>query len=491
MNKPPTVSPAGFKPKDLVPIPWMVAMALQEPYEHHLINRPEDRAWLAGLIDGDGCMGIRRQKHSGNRSTEWAPSYIPYLTIKMSDRQALDKVIAITRYGHIRQEDGRTDKRGIKTNRVSNKWRLDGNKAVAVIRDIYPYLLVKRRQACVIHTLDISNKSTANRGSYKVPKDIIVQRQHLYELVKGLNQRNIEELPSWIEEPKTVVEPGWWLRSSVVWAKGLSFATHEAECPHCHHKFDTQYSGSCMPESVRDRPTQSYEYVFLLAKSKRYFYDQEAVREPAEYGRREWSNVHAVLQTEPGRSRGKSPIRSQATVSGGDPSAGRNLRSVWAINPHPFPEAHFATFPPKLVEPCILAGTSAKGVCPECGGPWERVLGPSKLPTDRTDYQGKADAVDSQHNVRRLRALAKTSRAHGLDHDHPDYSRSTLGWQPTCACGRDDVVPAVVLDPFMGSGTVAKVALEHHRNYIGIDLQPDYVEMANRRICTVQPRLLL
>jgi len=72
---------------------------------------------------------------------------------------------------------------------------------------------------------------------------------------------------------------GWWLRSSIIWAKGLSFATHEAECPNCQHKFQAQYSGSCMPESCRDRPTQSYEYVFLLAKSKTYYYDQEAVRE--------------------------------------------------------------------------------------------------------------------------------------------------------------------------------------------------------------------
>jgi DNA modification methylase len=270
---------------------------------------------------------------------------------------------------------------------------------------------------------------------------------------------------------------GWWLRSSIIWAKGLSFATHKVECPHCHHKHQAQYSGSCMPESVRDRPTQSYEYVFLLTKRARYFYDAEAVREPTvtEDNRKPYAPGQVDARGD-GRDRG-----------GGQPTArdtsGRNLRSVWAINPAPFPEAHFATFPPKLVEPCILAGTSARGVCPGCGGPWERVV--EKVASDwetRKAAGATGGTLSKGHN---------TTHGAGTDHTLGQRESRTIGWRPTCTCGHSDTIPAIVLDPFMGSGRVARVALEHRRHYFGIDLQPEYVEMAARGISTVQPRMLL
>ncbi|OPZ74930.1 MAG: DNA methylase [Actinobacteria bacterium ADurb.Bin444] len=127
-----------------------------------------------------------------------------------------------------------------------------------------------------------------------------------------------------------------------------------------------------MPESVTDRPTKAHEYVFLLAKSKRYYFDQEAVREP-----------HARLWDE---SNGGSMahVTNEALAHGsgwchrGDyllPNPnGRNIRTVWTITTKPYPEAHFATMPPDLAERCIKAGTSERGVCPECGAPWERVV---------------------------------------------------------------------------------------------------------------------
>ncbi|KKL10458.1 hypothetical protein LCGC14_2555630, partial [marine sediment metagenome] len=147
---------------------------------------------------------------------------------------------------------------------------------------------------------------------------------------------------------------GWWLRQEVVWAKGISFCS--------------TYSGSCMPESCRDRPTTSHEKVFLMTKAARYFYDMEAVKESdggphasASNFCREKEGPIPPNNRQASRRRDRKP--TQATGS-------RNLRSVWAINPQPFPEAHFATFPERLVEPCIMAGTSEKGCCPECGAPW-------------------------------------------------------------------------------------------------------------------------
>src|SRR5690606_5716180 len=124
-------------------------------------------------------------------------------------------------------------------------------------------------------------------------------------------------------------------------------------------------------------------------------------------------------------------LRSRTVVTDG-----RNKRSVWWLAPKPFPEAHFATVPEKLVEPCILAGTSPKA-CPKCGAPWKRV-------------------------VRR--------------------ERTGEHWEPTCTCeGNDGSGRCVVLDPFLGSGTTLLVAQRLGRSGIGIELNPDYCAMASRR----------
>lgn len=131
---------------------------------------------------------------------------------------------------------------------------------------------------------------------------------------------------------------GWYLRSSIIWAKGLSF------CP--------EYAGSSMPESVKDRPSSSHEHVFLLSKSSRYFYDAEAVREAGAEPERQRRDVV-------GGANGAQVRHSPGGIMGA--SNTRNLRNVWAINPAGYRGAHFATWPPALVEPMILAG------CPEGG----------------------------------------------------------------------------------------------------------------------------
>ena len=141
-------------------------------------------------------------------------------------------------------------------------------------------------------------------------------------------------------------EDGWYLRTDIVWHKP-----------------------NAMPESVQDRPNRSHEYIFMFTKNERYFYDRRAVAE----------------------------------------ANGRNLRSVWNINTRPYPEAHFATFPPALIKPCIRSSTR----------------------------------------------------------------------------GGD-----MVLDPFFGSGTVGVVADELGRNYIGIELNKDYIELAAKRLCAPIERVV-
>lgn len=142
---------------------------------------------------------------------------------------------------------------------------------------------------------------------------------------------------------------GWYLRSEIIWHKPTP-----------------------MPESVRDRPTRSHEQVYLLTKSPRYFYDGEAIREPpapktlTTYGSTRTPNGGGDLVMADNLAR-DIPERGPGR------SVGANKRTVWTIHSGSYPEAHFATFPPALVEPCILAGTPPQA-CVECGSPWTRLL---------------------------------------------------------------------------------------------------------------------
>jgi DNA modification methylase len=176
---------------------------------------------------------------------------------------------------------------------------------------------------------------------------------------------------------------GWYLRQDIIWHKP-----------------------NCMPESVKDRCTKAHEYIFLLSKSRRYYYDHEVIKEPAAYDGRKDTLLKGSPKYEKGIVSGQvtHPMAAKGHERWKKNERGeyvRNKRSVWTIPTKPFKEAHFATFPEKLIEPCILAG------CPEGG---------------------------------------------------------------------------IVLDPFMGSGTTAVVALKHNRNYIGIELNPEYIEIARQRI---------
>jgi hypothetical protein len=144
-----------------------------------------------------------------------------------------------------------------------------------------------------------------------------------------------------------------------------------------------------------------------------------------------------------------------------------NRRSVWTISTKPYPGSHFATFPPDLVEPCILAGTSEKGVCPQCGAPWERVIERGNLiSTDGTkdDYQPLKATDDPKVK----------GRSEGWVPNHY-VEQSTIGWRPTCDCGVQETVPATVFDPFVGSGTALMVARKHGRRGIGLDLSWNYL----------------
>jgi len=171
---------------------------------------------------------------------------------------------------------------------------------------------------------------------------------------------------------------GWWLRQDIIWHKP-----------------------NPMPESVTDRCTKAHEYLFLLTKNERYFFDNKAIAEPAIHA------GHTVKAYKTGKNISGQAFRDTATGNN-DVHVGetRNRRSVWTINTKPFRQAHFAVMPEALAEPCILAGSKP-----------------------------------------------------------------------------DDLV----LDPFTGAGTTPVVALRNNRNFIGIELNPDYATIAQQRIIDDQP----
>jgi DNA modification methylase len=256
---------------------------------------------------------------------------------------------------------------------------------------------------------------------------------------------------------------GWYLRSDIIWSKP-----------------------NPMPESVTDRPTKAHEYLFLLSKRASYFYDADAIREPStdpaanghferyrhEYDAFDDNAAHRVTHGVDG-GRGNQGIHARRQPA----EAGRNKRSVWTVATQPYAGAHFATFPPKLIEPCILAGAPERA-CGECGTPWVKII--------ETDNPSKAHA--DENTLGWANTHSKTSNAQSSKslHRQPGgvYSTATVvGFEPSCSHG-DGTARGVVLDPFAGAGTTGMVALQHGREFVGIELSPVYAQMARERIET-------
>lgn len=239
---------------------------------------------------------------------------------------------------------------------------------------------------------------------------------------------------------------GWYLRSDIIWHKP-----------------------NPMPESVTDRPTKAHEYIFLLTKSKHYFYDAEAIKEPSIDGT---------------SRRDKNPLERKrfptATVNGVRnrdkvfPMA--NKRSVWSITTQAFPEAHFATFPEELPYICIKAGTSEHGCCPSCAAPYERILNKVADAPLKNGQQSKA-----KHIITEQRGASSLNTSMHTTNTVQVFE--TTGWQPTCICDQTGAIHnSIVLDPFMGAGTTAVVSKGLGRDYLGIELNPAYIKIANKRI---------
>lgn len=265
----------------------------------------------------------------------------------------------------------------------------------------------------------------------------------------GLKPKDLCMIPARVA--LSLQSDGWWLRSEITWVKP-----------------------NPMPESVTDRPTKSTEKIYLLTKSAKYFWDAEAVREGCNSGP---SDIKKMLESKE-RIGGLTKDSEDLLVAGskftnigrkravGNPS-GRNLQDAWTIATEPFPEAHFATFPQKLVETCIKAGSSEKGCCPKCGAPWGRVV------------ERKASTPGQTAGYTRDCTLRNDGDRAG---SWTNQEIKVLGWQPSCKCGETDTNPCTILDPFGGSGTVGLVAAKMGRDAILLELKQEYCDMAAKRI---------
>lgn len=269
-----------------------------------------------------------------------------------------------------------------------------------------------------------------------------------------------------------LLDDGWYARDEIVWAKP-----------------------SPMPESVTDRCTKAHEFVFMFSKQERYFYDKEAIQETSvsKEMRKGFRGGDGTRYTN-NRSFDNSAESINGSGSLPQPNK-RNKRSVWHVVSQGYPEAHFATFSPKLIEPMILAGTSTKGCCPECGSPAKRILNKTRKatrPGEKTKIKVPSgwDTSKGSHGTIHKDGRTKEPEYREVEEvGNRDPKRhctitDTIGWEPTCKCGKElyQFLPCTVLDPFAGSGTTLAVSLQHGRNAIGIEINPEYCNLIRKRI---------
>jgi len=237
-----------------------------------------------------------------------------------------------------------------------------------------------------------------------------------------------------------------------------------------------------MPESVTDRPTESHEYILMLTKSARYYWDADAVRREYIEPLNRWGGPEVRKSSHKYIERGEPILGKFGATSmyrEGRPvrpnENGANIRTVWEFPTRPYPEAHFAVFPEKLPELCIKASTPEVGCCSKCGAPWERIV--------EVDYKKNRPSAGNDprsRNEDRLTESREIFGSQGWRGNNLLRQVETIGWQPTCKCNADKV-PSIVLDPFAGAGTTLWVAKKLGRKAVGYEISKEYCELIINR----------
>src|SRR3990167_7085619 len=315
-----------LKQKDMVGMPWMVAKAMQVPFYTGRILNEGERIWLAAMIEAEGCMFIHRRKvgqSNGQGYVRKHDSYGAGLEVANVNREIVERCLSIAKTGSICDQ---APSQNFRRKQRIYRWNLRTNECRDIIREIYPHLVSesKRHQARLLLSCPSSGEDA----------------EKAWRSVKNLHNGLAADID--FKEPESLFEPGWYLRSDIIFSKP-----------------------NPMPESVTDRPTKAHEYVFLMTKSARYFYDAEAIKEPAIYfdddrksrakdghqsaptGERNGIRpVHKDARSYDGKHSDKQRGHSRRHAGFNDRwdsmskteqcSAMRNKRTVWTIATQPF-----------------------------------------------------------------------------------------------------------------------------------------------------------
>jgi DNA modification methylase len=280
-------------------------------------------------------------------------------------------------------------------------------------------------------------------------------------LTNGLRPKSLIGIPQ--RAMLALQADGWIVRNDIIWHKP-----------------------NPMPESCGDRCTKSHEYIFLLAKQGRYYYDAIAVEEQANYdGRKDEQYKGSAKYKDSGQTFAKNGHPRWKKNDKGERS--RNRRDVWTLTTRAYKGSHYATFPPQLPEICIRAGTSERGCCPACGKQWVRVVEKKAGTMNIRVRDAKKGILDKKSGLDKYTASDEEIENYGKEVE--GYTK-TLFWRADCKCEAGDPIPSTVLDPFGGSGTTVMVATKLRRIGIGLDLDPRNAALEARRLAAAQLEII-
>jgi DNA modification methylase len=316
------------------------------------------------------------------------------------------------------------------------------------------------------------NRTKANKESFQF-------KQKPKEILEGWRKpKQLALIPS-----RFAIEMqnrGWILRNKIIWNKP-----------------------NCIPQSCIDRFTNCYEEILFFTKQSRYYFEQQfepfspntdtwyrrELREGKQYNVKKPYKDNTPYATAKAQNPSDTKRRILESMKN---SPGRNMRNVFTINTKPFPGSHFATFPIALIEPLIKAGTSDKGCCLICTAPYIKIRKHPGNPKGILGYKGIPNAETIGGGFDKPNLHTKNGIRMKKGHNPTQYNKSTFhGYKQNCNCKDSKIIPCIVLDFFMGSGTSAVVAKKLGRNFIGFDLNETYCKISEKRLNQLQLELKL
>lgn len=404
----PGSSGPGIPAKSLCLIPQRFAIEMCRQRGKY-VKIHDNQIWLAALVDGEGCIAIHRRA-KGRKN----PTYGATLSVYNTCKELIDKAQAVC--GGIGSRHTKIN--DSPRNAPVYEWRVMCNNAKDVLRDIYPYLIAKQYQARAAIFCPSSGKDA----------------EECWLNIKAKN--SFGDITRKYPEPRLGSADPWILRNTIIWKKP-----------------------NPMPSSAKDRFTVDFEYVCFFVKSKKYWFEPQyepLITAPHKPG---WATSMP--------DRNDRQVDNEANLREWGSALGRNKRTTWTVPTQSYPEAHFATYPEKLVEPMIKAGCP-EFICTKCGKAREKIY---EATGRKISCGGSYGSMTADHvGLSPSSGIRSKTVNEKIDTGYTD-----------CNCGAE-FKPGIVWDPFVGSGTTLQVAARLGRNYGGSELKPEYIEMAEKRV---------